>query len=121
MENFPRFPSSARRYVLDVPGFSLGDQLYRLIARCTYERERGHPLVVLIWETACPSCERVFRLMTRRTSSTIRRRCEHCCRPGYRVADELRARGLFPLQPRPHKEVKPSRSARNRDAKSAAA
>ena len=29
-----------------------------------------------------------------RTSSTIRRRCENCRRPGYRVADELRARGV---------------------------
>lgn len=109
MEDFPPFPSSARRYVLDVLGFSLGDQLYRRIARRTYERERGHPLVVLIWETSCPSCGRLFRLATRRTSSTIRRRCENCRRPGYRVADELRARGLFPHQPPGHKEVnKPS-------------
>ena len=70
MEDFPPFPSSARRYVLDVLGFSLGDQLYRRIARRTYERERGHPLVVLIWETSCPSCGRVFRLATRRTSNS---------------------------------------------------
>ena len=37
--------------MLDVLGLSLGDQLYRRIARRTYERERGHPLIVLIWET----------------------------------------------------------------------
>jgi hypothetical protein len=91
--DFQTFPSSARSYLLDVPGFSLGGQLYRLIGRRSFERERGHPLVILVWETNCPSCGRLFHLATRRTSSTIKRRCDNCRRPGYRVADELRARG----------------------------
>jgi len=96
--------------------FKIGNQQYRIVGAKDYWTISDRYIEMLVYESACADCGRVFRYPTTKTnlrSKQLNRRCPRCKSPGRPVAAaKPRNRGPAERAARPAESVERHSTAR---------